>query len=158
MILYTKKRLFACWNNLHTIVSACGDYSPFQIVYALRRQSPLSNSVRTRTQFRLFLMESLCQRSLVRRSRDFRLLAYPQPLPKRRGVIETDYMLSPEGRVVAIVVLVALAGLVARVVLGAAEPRGLNDNSSQFYSSIIVNFFPFFVDWKNVPCTLTIHK
>ena len=54
----------------------------------------------------------------------------------------------------AIVVIVALAILVA---LGAAEPRVLNDNSSQFYSSIIVNFFPF-VDWKNVPCTLTIHK
>ena len=30
----------------------------------MRRQSPLSNCVRTRTQFRLFLMESLCQRSL----------------------------------------------------------------------------------------------
>ena len=41
---------------------------------------------------------------------------------------------------VAIVVIVALAGL---VVLGAAEARVLNDNSSQFYSSIIVNFFPF---------------
>jgi hypothetical protein len=41
---------------------------------------------------------------------------------------------------VAIVVIVALAGL---VVLGAAKPRVLNDNSSQFYSSIIVNFFPF---------------
>ena len=27
--------------------------------------------------------------------------------------------------------------------LWAAEPRGLNDNSSQFYLSIIVNFFPF---------------
>lgn len=64
MIPYTKMRLFACWNNLHTIVSARGDYSPFQIVYALRRQSPLSNCVRTRTQFRLFLMESLCQRSI----------------------------------------------------------------------------------------------
>ena len=45
--------------------------------------------------------------------------------------------------VVAQRAVVALAGLVARVVLGAAEPRGLNDNSSQFYSSIIVNFFPF---------------
>ena len=67
------------------------------------------------------------------------LSAYPQPLPKRRGVIETDFILSPEGRGVAIVVIVALAGL---VVLGAAKPRGLNDNSSQFYSSIIVNFFP----------------
>lgn len=64
MIPYTKKRLFACWNNLHTIVSARGDYSPFQIVYALRRQSPLSNCVRERTQFRLFLIESLCQKSL----------------------------------------------------------------------------------------------
>ena len=64
MIPYTKKRLFACWNNLHTIVSARGDYSPFQIVYALRSQSPLSNCVRTRTQFRLFLIESLCQKSL----------------------------------------------------------------------------------------------
>ena len=42
-------------------------------------------------------------------------------------------MLSPEGGV-------ALAGL---VVLGAAKPRGLNDNSSQFYSSIIVKIFPF---------------
>ena len=52
MIPYTKKRLFACWNNLHTIVSAHGDYSPFQIVYSLR------------TQFRLFLIESLSQRSL----------------------------------------------------------------------------------------------
>ena len=64
MIPYTKKRLFACWNNLHTIVSARGDYSSFQIVYALRRQSPLSNCVRTRTRFRLFLIESLCQKSL----------------------------------------------------------------------------------------------
>ena len=64
MIPYTKMRLFACWNNLHTIVSARGDYSPFQIVYALRRQSPLSNCVRERTQFRLFLIESLCQKSL----------------------------------------------------------------------------------------------
>ena len=69
-------------------------------------------------------------------------------------MIETDYMLSPRGRGVAIVVIVALAGL---VVLGAAKPRVLNDNSSQFYSSIIVKFFPF-VDWKNVPFTLTIHK
>ena len=49
-------------------------------------------------------------------------------------------MLFARGRVVAIVVIVALAGLVG---LGAAKPRGLNDNSSQFYSSIIVNFFPF---------------
>ena len=64
MIPYTKKRLFACWNNLHTIVSARGDYSSFQIVYALRRQSPLSNCVRTRTRFRLFLIDSLCQKSL----------------------------------------------------------------------------------------------
>ena len=64
MIPSTKKRLFACWNNLHTIVSARGDYSSFQIVYALRRQSPLSNCVRTRTRFRLFLIESLCQKSL----------------------------------------------------------------------------------------------
>ena len=66
-------------------------------------------------------------------------------------------MLSPIGRGVAIVVIVALAGLVVLVALGAAKPRGLNDNSSQFFSSIIVNFFPF-VDWKNVLCTLTIHK
>ena len=49
-------------------------------------------------------------------------------------------MLFAQGRGVAIVVIVALAGLVA---LGAAEPRVFNDNSSQFYSSIIVNFFPF---------------
>ena len=49
-------------------------------------------------------------------------------------------MLFARGRGVAIVVIVALARL---VVLGAAKPRGLNDNSSQFYSSIIVNFFPF---------------
>lgn len=29
-----KKRLFACWNNRWIIVSACGDYSLSQIVYA----------------------------------------------------------------------------------------------------------------------------
>jgi hypothetical protein len=47
MIPYTKSDYSLFWNNLRTIVSARGGYSPFQIVYALRRQSPLSNCVRS---------------------------------------------------------------------------------------------------------------
>ena len=64
MIPYTKKRLFACWNNLRTIVSARGDYSPFQIVYACVDNLLFQIVYAPRTQFRLFLIESLCQRSL----------------------------------------------------------------------------------------------
>ena len=84
MIPYTKKRLFACWNNRCIIVSACGDYSLSQIVYAVRRQFNSNHFVDANklvkqdsphyhfvdinkmiiSRLRLFLMESLCQRSL----------------------------------------------------------------------------------------------
>ena len=95
----------------------------------------------------------------MRRIRCFRLKVRGERLKARsfyRFALYYFYVVRPRAGV-AIVVIVALAELVGRVVLGAAEPRVLHDNSSQFYSSIIVNFFPF-VDWKNVPCTLTIHK
>ena len=69
---YTKKRLFACWNNL------------LRIVYAMRRQFASNHFVDANklvkqdslyyhfvdinkmiiSRLRLFLMESLCQRSL----------------------------------------------------------------------------------------------
>ena len=84
MIPYTKKQLFACWNNRCIIVSACGDYSISQIVYAcvdnltptiLLMPTNWSNRIHHTiilltinkmiiSRLRLFLMESLCQRSL----------------------------------------------------------------------------------------------
>ena len=75
----------------------------------------------------------------MRQSRFFRLKVRGERLKARsfyRFALNYFYIVA-RGRVVAIVVIVALAGL---VVIGAAEPRGLNDNSSQFYSSIIVIF------------------
>ena len=85
---------------------------------------------------------SIFQRSLCGGAACFRLKVRGERLKAGsfyRFALNFVYVVA-RGRDVAIVVIVALAGL---VVLGAAKPRGLNDNSSQFYSSIIVNFFPF---------------
>ena len=71
-----------------------------------------------------------------RRSRFFRLKVRGERLKAGsfyRFALNYFYVVAPRA-------VVALAGL---VVLGTAEPRGLNNNSSQFYSSIIVIFFPF---------------